>query len=122
MAMPETTEEELDDLPDQELEIFKEKIQGKSKATIYAYLQGYRKLKNQLGKDIHSTSQELIIKTAELLSTNLNTQASFINIGYMVREMWNEDVKVLIKARQDKKRAIQDYTKEENQKLLPILN
>ena len=121
----ETTEEELDELPDQELEIFKEKIQGKSKATIASYLNQYRKLKDALGKDIHDTSQKLIISTAERLSSNLNTQAAYINIGFLVRQIWNEDTKELVKARQEKKRAIIDYTRTENQKVadgLPSLS
>ena len=121
----ETTEEELDELPDQELEIFKEKIQGKSKATIRSYLQQFAKLKSALGKDIHDTSQQLIIKTAEQLSSNLNTQAAYVNIGFLVRGIWNQDTKELVKARQQKKRAIIDYTRTENQKVadgLPSLS
>ena len=113
----ETTEEELDELPDQELEIFKEKIQGKSKATIRSYLQSFDKMKKALGKDIHDTSQQLIIKTAEQLSSNLNTQAAYINIGFLLREIWNLDTKELVKARQHKKKAIIDYTRTENQKV-----
>jgi len=113
----ETTEEEIDAFDDQELQIFKEKIQNKSKSTIIAYLQSYKKLKNTLKKDIHDTSQQLIIKTAEQLSSNLNTQAAYINIGFLVRSIWNLDTKILVKMRADKKRAIIDYTRTENQKV-----
>jgi hypothetical protein len=115
----ETTEEEVEveEPLNEELDILKEKIQGKSKATIRSYLQSYKKLKDSLGKDLHVTSQQLIIKTAEQLSTNLNTQAAYINIGFLVRQMWNEDTKELVKARAAKKQAIIDYTRTENKKV-----
>ena len=115
----ETTEEEVEveEPLNEELDILKEKIQGKSKATIRSYLQSYKKLKDSLGKDLHVTSQLLIIKTAEQLSTNLNTQAAYINIGFLVRQMWNEDTKELVKARAAKKQAIIDYTRTENKKV-----
>ena len=51
----ETTEEEVEveEPLNEELDILKEKIQGKSKATIRSYLQSYKKLKDSLGKDLH---------------------------------------------------------------------
>ena len=118
-----TNDDELT-IGDVELEVFKESIQGKSKATIQSYLQSFKKIKKHLGKDIHQTSQQLIIKTAEELSKNLNTQAAYINIGFLIRSLYNEDTKELVKARAIKKKAIIDYTRSENQKVsdgLPTL-
>ncbi len=115
---PETTEEEdnVEPLPDQELEIFRESLQGKSKATITSYTQAYLKMKKALGKDLHDTSEKLLIKTAEQLTTNLNSQAAYINIGFLIRKQWNQDVRELVKARQVKKQSIIEYTREENAK------
>ena len=96
-------------LADEELVIFKESLQGKSKNTIATYVRMYQTLKRGLGKDIHDSSQQLIIKTAEKLSDNLNTQAAIINIGFLLRKLWNSDVKELMKARQAKKTSIIDY-------------
>ena len=126
---PETTEDEAAQgeaapLEDIELEVFKESLQGRSKNTITAYLGAFRRLKEALNKDIHDSSQELIIKTVEKLSSNLNTQASLINIGFLVRKGWNLDVKELVKARAVKKQGIIQYTKKTNQSIaddLPTL-
>ena len=112
----ESTEEEVEELEDIELEVFKESLQGKAKSTIATYLRHYKKLKNELQKDIHDTSQQLIIKTAERLSNNLNSQASYINIGFLVRKLYNQKTDELVKARAGKQTYILNYTKEQNQK------
>ena len=114
---PETTEDEAESLGDLELEVFKESLQGRSKNTITAYLGAFKRLKEALKKDIHDSSQELIIKTVEKMSTNLNTQASLINVGFLIRKGWNLDVKELVKARAVKKQGIIQYTKETNQSI-----
>ena len=110
----ETTEEEIEPLGDLELEVFKESLQGKSKNTISTYTRMFDKLKKGLGKDIHQSSQQLIIKTSQELSSNLNSQASLINIGFLIRQLYNMDVKELAKARQVKKMSIIDHTRATN--------
>ena len=64
---------------DVELQVLKESIQGKAKNTISAYVRAYTQLRRALDKEVHLASQELIIKTSEGLSQNLNTRAQLIN-------------------------------------------
>jgi hypothetical protein len=107
-----------------ELQVFKESIQGLSKKTIQTYTQMYNKLRAALDKEIQSSSQELIIKTAKQMSGNLNTQAAIINIGLLVRRLYALDVKELDKQRKVNKKGIADYTAEQNAevgKTLPTL-
>ena len=113
-----------DVLGDVELEVLRESIQGLSKKTIQTYTQMYKKLKNALDKEVQSSSQELIIKTAKQLSSNLNTQASFLNIGLLVRRLYGLDVKELDKQRKLNKKGIADYTQVQNEEIgkgLPTL-
>ena len=113
-----------DVLGDVELEVLRESIQGLSKKTIQTYTQMYKKLKDALGKEVQSSSQELIIKTAKQLSSNLNTQASIINIGVLVRRLYGLDVKELEKQRKVNKQGISDYTQAQNEEIgkeLPTL-
>lgn len=117
-----TTTEESDVLEEVELQVLKESIQGKSKNTIQSYQQNYRKLQRALGKEVHLSSQKLIIETASKLSNNLNTQAALINVGIMVRRLYNLDVKELEKQRSVNKKGIACYTKAVNESLnLPTL-
>lgn len=113
-----------DVLGDVELEVLKESIQGLSKKTIQSYTQMYKKLKDALGKEVQSSSQELIIKTAQQLSSNLNTQAAIINIGLIVRRLYALDVKELDKQRKLNKKGIADHTQIQNEEIgkeLPTL-
>jgi len=117
-----TEEEDIDVIKDLELQVLRESLQGKSANTIKSYTMQYNALYNELGKEVHKSSQQLIIKSAEKVSANPNTRAALINIGILCRRLYNLDVKELEKARLKNKKGIADHTKEVNQKLdLPSL-
>ena len=126
-----STEEEVefasddsDYLKDVELQVMKESIQGKAKNTISAYVRAYTQLRRALNKEVHLASQDLIIKTSESLSQNLNTRAQLINMGIIMRKLYNVDVKELETQRKNNKKGIAVHTKDLNQKLnstLPTL-
>ena len=117
-----TTTEESNPMEDVELEVLKESVQGKSKNTIKSYVQSYNKLKIALDKEVHKSSQKLILDTTAKHSTNLNTQAALINVGILIRRLYNLDVKELEKKRKENKKGIACYTKAVNESLnLPTL-
>ena len=115
MDMSDTDSDDI--LKDVELEVLKEKIQGLSKNTIKSYTQTYAKLRLALDKEVHSSSQKLIIETAQKMSPNLNTQAAIINVGILMRRMYALDVKELEMKRKENKKGISEYTQDQNEKL-----
>ena len=117
-----TTSEESNPMEDVELEVLKESVQGKSKNTIKSYVQSYNKLRTALDKEVHKSSQKLILDTTAKHSTNLNTQAALINVGILIRRLYKLDVKELEKKRKENKKGIACYTKAVNESLnLPTL-
>ena len=117
-----TTTEESNPMEDVELEVLKESVQGKSKNTIKSYVQSYSKLRKALDKEVHKSSQKLILDTTAKHSTNLNTQAALINVGILIRRLYSLDVKELEKKRKENKKGIACYTKAVNESLnLPTL-
>ena len=120
------SEDSDDDIfKDVELQVLSEKIQGLSKNTIKSYKQTYGKLRVALDKEVHISSQQLIIETAQKMSDNLNTQAAIINVGILMRRLYALDVKELEVKRKENKKGITAYTQKENQKLgssLPSLD
>ncbi len=117
-----TEEEDIDVVMDLELQVLKESLQGKSANTIKSYEMHYKSLYKALGKEVRASSQKLIIKTADKLSSNPNTRAALINVGILCRKLYNLDVKELEKMRRDNKKGIAEHTEKVNQKLdLPTL-
>ena len=120
------SEDSDDDIfKDVELQVLSEKIQGLSKNTIKSYKQTYGKLRVALDKEVHISSQQLIMETAQKMSDNLNTQASIINVGIIMRRLYALDVKELEVKRKENKKGITAYTQKENEKLgssLPSLD
>jgi hypothetical protein len=112
-----TEEEDIDVVKDLELQVLKESLQGKSANTIKSYTMQYNALYNGLEKEVHKSSQQLIIKTSEKISANPNTRAALINIGILCRRLYNLDVKELEKARVNNKKGIAAHTKQVNQSL-----
>ena len=118
----EAEDEDEDIVKDLELQVLKENLQGKSKNTIKSYETNYNNLYKALGKEVHQSSQKLIIETAQKMSSNLNTQAAIINVGILVRRLYRLDVKELEKKRKENKKGIEKHTQEVNQALtLPTL-
>jgi hypothetical protein len=120
-----TSDTDSDDiLKDVELQVLNEKIQGLSKNTISSYLRSYSQLRAALDKEVHLSSQKLIMETAQQLSNNLNTQAALINIGIIMRKLYALEVKELEMKRKQNKKGITQYTQEQNEKIgstLPTL-
>ena len=119
-----TTEDEdsMSDITENiELQVLKESIQGKAKNTISAYLRAYYQLTNALAKEVHASSQKLIIEKSREISDNLNTQAQLINMGIVMRRLYNLDVKELESQRKTNKKGIVERVKQQNQKLNEVL-
>ena len=116
-----TTEEESDIMEEVELEVLKESIQGKAKNTIRSYERAYKHLREALGKEVHASSQKLIIEVSKEISSNHNTRAQLINMGIIMRKLYNLDVKELEQQRKMNKKNIAMHTKEQNKLLKPQL-
>ena len=97
-----------------ELEIFVASLEGKSEKTIKTYKQQYNKLRQQLGKDIHESSQKKIIEIAGEQENN-NTKQARLNIGILVRKLYNYDTKELEKKRDVWKGNIKEDIKKKNE-------
>ena len=105
-----------------ELEVFIASLEGKSEKTIKTYKQQYNKLRAQLGKDIHESSQKKIIEIADEQENN-NTKQARLNIGILVRKLYNYDTKELEKQRDIWKVSIKEDVKKKNEiNKLPTYN
>ena len=105
-----------------ELEVFIASLEGKSEKTIKTYKQQYNKLRAQLGKDIHESSQKKIIEIADEQENN-NTKQARLNIGILVRKLYNYDTKELEKQRDIWKGSIKEDVKKKNEiNKLPTYN
>jgi len=102
-----------------ELEVFLASLEGKSEKTIKTYKQQYTKLRADLGKDIHESSEDKIIEIADLQDNN-NTKQARLNIGILVRKLYNYETKKLEKQRDIWKGNIKEDVKKKNEiKKLP---
>ena len=114
---------EIENYP--ELDVFMASIDGKSKATIKSYSTQYRKLKGLLkNKDISESSQDSIIKVAQL-QKKANSKQALINIGILVRRLYQLNVKTLVDERDRTKNEIVGQVKEKNAEIkddLPSLD
>ena len=114
---------EIENYP--ELDVFMASIDGKSKATIKSYSTQYRKLKALLkNKDISESSQDSIIKVAQL-QKKANSKQALINIGILVRRLYQLNVKTLVDERDRTKNEIVGQVKEKNAEIkddLPSLD
>lgn len=105
-----------------ELDVFLASLEGKSKMTIKTYTQQYKKLRNDLGKDIHESSQKAIIDVSAEQENN-NTKQARLNIGILVRKLYNYDIKELEKQRDVWKGNIKEDVKKKNEMIkLPTYN
>jgi hypothetical protein len=97
-----------------EFEVFVASLEGKSEKTIKTYKQQYNKLRQQLDKDIHESSQNKIIEIAGEQENN-NTKQARLNIGILVRKLYNYDTKELEKQRDVWKGNIKEDIKKKNE-------
>jgi hypothetical protein len=106
-----------------EIDVFMTSVDDKSSATKKSYKTQYNKLKRLLGnKDISESSQDKIIGVASD-EEKPNSKQALINIGILVRRLYNLDVKKLEKERDKTKSSIVDYNKKKNEDIdLPTLN
>ena len=88
-----------------------------SDATKKAYRATYGKLKALLEKDIHLSSQKLILEVINDLDLSVATQSSYINIGIIIRSLYGKNVDELIKTRENNKIPIAESTKIKNDNL-----
>lgn len=106
-----------------EIDVFMTSVDDKSTATKKSYKTQYNKLRKLLGnKDISESSQDKIIGVASD-EEKPNSKQALINIGILVRRLYNLDVKKLEKERDKTKASIVDYNKKKNEEIeLPTLN
>jgi hypothetical protein len=120
-AMDDKSDEEEIKLKN-ELELFIESLEGKSKATITQYTRQYKNLRTLIDKDIVHASQKKLIEASES-ATNLNTKQALLNIAILVRRHFDYDVGELINKRTKNKDSLIAHVKKTNSNLdLPTLN
>lgn len=103
-----------------ELEIFKSSVSDKSNNTIKAYITQYNKLYKLLDKDIGDTSQKKLIDTIKDID-NPNSRQALLNIGILIRNNKNLDIKELLKYRDTLKGDIKSAQKINNVNLSETL-
>lgn len=97
-----------------EFQGFMATLQDKSKATQRSYVNSYQKLHELLGRNIRDCSEDRILKVIDENVTNVNSQATLINVSLLVRRLFNYSTVELVKRRAKNKETIQVETKMRN--------
>tara|TARA_R110001606_G_scaffold47874_2_gene121790 strand:- start:472 stop:1323 length:852 start_codon:yes stop_codon:yes gene_type:complete len=106
-----------------EIKLFTDSIASKSANTQRAYKTQYKKLSGLMVTDaVHQNSEKTLIGLAND-QTNANSQQALLNIGILIRKLYDLPVDKMIKFRDRNKVKLQEHVKESNQYLsnLPTL-
>lgn len=97
-----------------EFQGFMATLEDKSKATQRSYINSYHKLHDLLGRNIQDCSEDRILKVIDENVTNVNSQATLINVALLVRRLFKYSTVKLEKRRAKNKETIQEETKMRN--------
>tara|TARA_R110000822_G_scaffold149265_1_gene288340 strand:+ start:90 stop:941 length:852 start_codon:yes stop_codon:yes gene_type:complete len=106
-----------------EIKLFNDSIASKSANTQRAYKTQYKKLSGLMVTDaVHQNSEKTLI-TLVNDQPNANSQQALLNIGILIRKLYDLPVDKMIKFRDRNKVKLQEHVKEANQYLsnLPTL-
>jgi len=113
----------MSSIAESEIKLFTESIASKSANTQRAYKTQYNKLAKLIATDaIHQNSEKTLIALVNE-QTNSNSQQALLNIGILIRKLYELPVDKMVKFRDRNKAKIQEHVKETNKYLsnLPTL-
>lgn len=96
-----------------ELEHLETFLQNKSKNTVVNYRRQYKKLYDLLDKDIHTTGEKIILLAVKTID-NANSKQALLNIGIVVKKLYDKPHSVLVNERDKNKLLVDIQTKETN--------
>lgn len=96
-----------------ELEHLETFLQNKSKNTIVNYRRQYKKLRELLDKDISTTGEKIILLAVKTVD-NANSKQALLNIGIVVKKLYDKPHSVLVNERDKNKLLVDIQTKETN--------
>lgn len=96
-----------------ELEHLETFLQNKSKNTVVNYRRQYKKLRELLDKDISTTGEKIILLAVKTVD-NANSKQALLNIGIVVKKLYDKPHSVLVNERDKNKLLVDIQTKETN--------
>ena len=99
-----------------ELEHLETFLQNKSKNTVVNYRRQYKKLRDLLDKDIHTTGEKIVLLAVKTID-NANSKQALLNIGIVVKKLYDKPHSVLVNERDKNKLLVDMQTKETNVEL-----
>tara|TARA_R100001198_G_scaffold89736_1_gene66428 strand:+ start:29 stop:865 length:837 start_codon:yes stop_codon:yes gene_type:complete len=99
-----------------ELEHLETFLQNKSKNTVVNYRRQYKKLRDLLDKDISTTGEKIVLLAVKTID-NANSKQALLNIGIVVKKLYDKPHSVLVNERDKNKLLVDMQTKETNVEL-----